>query len=211
MAVGDCYEATIFGNYGTLKPLNSVFHYVQTDGVAGGSQALAEYLKANLLPEIKAIATTFCNWSRIRVKNLFASTDFYDLSFLAENGSIAGDTLPPDCAASFTFPTLNLAINAGGKRFGGLPETCQSNGTITEAAQITRLLALGTEIITPIAISTPLIRNFSFCIVKRIKFTEGTPPKTKYRLPQNVGEFVYYVPSQYIHHLAVGSQDSRRL
>lgn len=210
MAIGDCYEATIHGVFDGKRPMNNVFHFVHTDGVANGAQALAEYLETDWIPLIANITSNAGTFNRIRVRNLFNTTDFYDNIFTPVVGTRVSGALPPDCALAYTFPTLNLAINAGGKRFGCIPETAQEDGIFVEANYLLATGTLGAKMIAPIDIIFPLIRQFKYCIVKRVKVLQGNPPVIKYRLPLTVGEFVYYIPSQYDSKLEVGSQDSRR-
>lgn len=211
MAVGDLYELTLTGTFDGAIPINNVFHYVQDDGVANGAGSLALHFEDNILPQIVAPATSSIVYNRIRCVNKFDPVDWDERGLISDNvGLIGGDSLPPDAAYAFTFPRTRLDINAGSKRFVGVPEGAQNKGVIVDATRITELLALGTELIQTINLTVPLIRVFSFCIVKRIPYVPAGGTVTRYRLPANVGEFEYSVPVSYIEDRNVGTQDTRR-
>lgn len=203
MALADIYETRWGWEFLGMEGL-TVFHLLR----AGGGFTAADVQTA-LIDSIKTAwknaVSTGVNFNVITTHSVGNPIDFVESDFGNELGTRAGEPMPPHDVATIRFPRLRTDMHHGYKRFSGLVEGDNESGSLSAGAT-TLFNTLGTEIISNLEKNAnPGVTVANYVVVKRI-LDAGV-----YRLPENDGELVYYIPTsrQVLTH--VKTQNSRKL
>lgn len=133
-------------------PASVSFSFALTSAL-GAIESAGAYPDTGLMCLIAAIQSTQLVFDQIIVRDVYSTTDFYALPFVAQlSGAIAGsDTLSPTSAIGFRSNRTRSDIRSGQKRFSGIPESATTAGGAIEstwlAGQVGDLAeALGTVV-----------------------------------------------------------------
>lgn len=167
------------------QDIHNIFTYERQD--SGFAVDVANAFEDALLPAINQIQ---CE----QITNVSLRT--YCLGNLASNdervlpggGLVVGNQmLPLHDAINFTLKSTTRAVRPGSKRFSGISETYQNNGTINNADYIADLELLRIALDTDL--NDGLTEVFAPVIVKRVKYAvpDSDPVRYAYRFPE-IGE-----------------------
>jgi len=141
--------------------LLNIFYYEQTAGGAFGADLLRAAFNQNILLPLRAVCSDQWKPYDIQVQNLDNGIDFA-LQMYAGTGNVGADGLPSHDAWSFTYVNIDHFYRSGGKRFGGVSESSQTNGVPTPTALANLVLlevGLESEIGSGTALYQPRIQN----------------------------------------------------
>ena len=217
MAVGDIYELTDVQKLFDQQVLN-VYFYQQVTAVIPISPTpnvaavmADEFANSALFTAIRSVQSTALEHQGIYVRNLFDSSDQYDLlgSWFGTSGGAAAITTTFD-AVGFRENSNNGSVRDGAKRLAGLEDGTQTDGVIVGAGTLTALAGIANEmeasifagVILPIATWEPVV-------VKRVR--SGTPGNYEYRLPENSGELIFGKIIEVLFNVLITSQVSRKV
>lgn len=142
MAVDDKYLLKDKQTFRAQQVINT-YYFVQTAG-AGTADALVAAFKADMLPELIAVQSTFLTHESIEVINLDDPTDFYEEALSASNvGTVSGEMAPVFVAWGYRLLRASRLSRNGYKRIAGVGEADLGDGDAASAA-LTRLNALAT-------------------------------------------------------------------
>lgn len=190
MALADLYVLDLKQSFLTQE-IHNIFSFENTG--AATSTDLNNAFMEDLLPLINAVQAEFIVNVSLDTKCLgnLGDNNFLPLSGV---GALAGsDMLPLHDAVNFTLKPAIRTVRPGSKRFSGIPEVEQVNGTITNAGYITNLNLL--KIGLSAFISDDDLEFFSPVIIKRVKYVvpDSDPERFAYRFPE-IGETPVYSP-----------------
>lgn len=136
------------------------------------------------------------------------------------NGIFSGDRLPTHDALSYTLTNNNPLIRNGAKRFAGVPEALNINGTVDPGFPgIGSVLILETNLASPLLARAGEVdeTNLLPVVVKRIPYlapdqtpVPGGTPGASYRLPTTVSEYVPGYVDDAILKTFLSTQNSRK-
>jgi len=129
---GDILQITEFQRQAN-QPLLNVYFYEVT--VASGNPTaaeIAEFFAGELWGEVRqALASNALTMENVEVRNLTNGVDF-GVFEVAENGAVsATEPLPPYCTVTIRLNRTTLVTRNGYKRYAGINEGIQNNGTLT--------------------------------------------------------------------------------
>lgn len=187
--------------------LENAFFYERTAGTPLAI-GVAQMFEEQVLPNINAIQTQFVKNVGVDVLNMGDPTDFVYYPLTGE-GTISGQTLPPQSAVSYTLKLNTRAVRPGGKRFSGVPEAVQSDGEIQDAGYITAMNVLRVQLYGELIDSENTLKPV---VLKRIKeAVAGTvPTRYTYRLPTVLDPLVVGDVLTATVGIRVGNQVSRK-
>lgn len=186
MANNELYQVTLTSSF-QGQTFNNVFYYLQQSAAPTDDTAALDLANQFVLDVIddaafltSAVFHTSCVWSNVRVINVYDDLDFADVPLTGFTGASSITPLPPYAAISFRTSWLGPAIHRGQKRFGGITEDVNTNGTVTSTF-LTLCANFANVLGNTITDNTGL---WNPVVVKRTKYitSEGTEA---YRLPLN--------------------------
>lgn len=212
--IGQLYLVTLFSTFRSQQIVNT-FTYVQrlsepvsetpAEALANGFEL--EFLSVDGNALRNAWISDQVDYQSLRVQNLFAPADYFELSFASgTDGGATGDALPNYVSYSYRTQWLGGVVRRGFKRFAGVPETVNENGVIAAAALGT-LQALETSLESDIEQDGAIFRP---CIVKRIPYVTSGGADA-YRLPENAGEAVFVEDLTWQLQTTLSTQNSRKI
>lgn len=147
MALDDIYRIRLTQVWGlTGQQSQNVFHYKQVFALSpsGDAPELLVDFRDSVEIAIRNCQTGVVSTTQLAVENIIPGTDNAYESFApgARPGAQGGDALPPHVAWAFRINRVSSAVRNGQKRFWGVPEAQQVDGTAT-AIGFTDRLALG--------------------------------------------------------------------
>lgn len=165
-AVGDILKVTLHETFLGQK-IENVFFYRLTgvpSPAAGETfeQLVAERFNVVVAFHVRAIQSTFCLNTIIRVDNITNGIDFYELT-VGVAGDLAADPLASFDAINFVLRRTTGITRNGSKRIGGLTENGVSGNTVIIAAGTLNPLeaSLSADLVTadavPVAFAEPVI------------------------------------------------------
>lgn len=187
MALVDIYVLDLKQFFG-LEECHNIFSYERLgDGTAVDlNNAFIE----DVLPAINEVQGDVVTNSSLRTYSLGNLGDFTETALDGGGAGVAAQCLPSFAAYGFTLKPTTRAIRPGSKRFTGVPEASQNNGTIVDSATLANLellrVALDTEI------SDDDVNLWANVIVKRVKYVPDPdrPDHFAYRYPETDAELV---------------------
>lgn len=212
MAINDVYMVTLRQ---TLlgQRVSNVFFYEQfaafTPTTGTVAFDLAQTFANVVMPGINNVQPTDVVNVAVDVENLFVGSD------VGTEAQTGGGAFGTNTVASFSAPAFKLAVpgkttRAGAKRIAGIANNLVTDGVITDATWLATAATLEGLMEQNLAGMTPTTPNvFRPVVVKRIK--EIIAGKTKYRLPNVLGEKVIQVIGDVILTLILSTQNSRKI
>lgn len=205
MANGDIYQVIDTSTFQGQKMINVYFYRWDSVVVTGDADTLADEFIANVLPKVCAIQIAQVVHTQIDVNNLFNPSDRTTRAISEPGTGAIGsvDFLPIFNAVNFSLVQDNGAIRNGSKRYGGLVESWQTSGVITDSNVLTWLQDLADQLKD--ALLNGVVDTFFPVVVGRI--LDGT----SYRLPANAGEAVFGGITDAVFDALISSQVSRKI
>ncbi len=206
MALDGIMVLKLFQEFANEQLLN-IFTYQADVGMAAINVRTA-FLE-DTLPAIRGSQCSQIVTKRIVTQNLgdVGDNDDHDMSLA---GAITGDQmLPIFNAIGYTLRPANRVVRPGSKRFAGVSETAQQDGTIVEGGWITAVEATRLALDTPISDDDTL---FAYpIVVKRVKYEvpDSDPVRFAYRFPESDLELVFSTLSGVKSSLRITHQVSR--
>lgn len=168
--LGDFLFFDIVGNY-LGQECHNRFHYRVTSitGLMGDYlTVMSEWLRDNVLNNIRALQVSTYTYGRIDSKNLTNNIDFASLPLATAGniGATVATSLPSNITMSFKLNRESLITRNGWKRFsGGYEENLDGNAWTLSGAPITNVQnALAADIVLgiatiaePVVIKTPYV------------------------------------------------------
>ena len=191
----------------------NVFFYKEVNLVipVGGNtaQVIATQFLAQIVPSIRLIQTNDVTIDSIAVRNMFTPADSFEL-LTALVGQGGTNALPAFNALSAKLSTAESTVKSGAKRFCGVSAAFVTDGVVTDASYMTRMMDLGDKLEEPLN-SGFLIPSPAFwpVVVKRVR--EGPEGAWTYRLPSNATESVTSQLARALLSFVVTSQLSRKI
>lgn len=188
MALSDCYMLRDVQTFNGEKVLNVYFY--QDLLLAATAETLVDAWVAGVQPKVLDIQDVIVRHILVDAVNLADPANFFEFA-QDVGGEYDGDALPPHCAVSYGLRLNSRALRPGSKRYTGIPEAVQVNGTITNSTYITQMEALRVQ--QSDILLSGVLSTFQPIVVKRVPYTpEGSPEgHIAYRLPEDDGEFVF--------------------
>lgn len=202
MALSDAYELRVSGTINN-ESWNMVFHVLRA---AAGFDAgdLIDAFGDSILPLMDGVCSSDVVFNDVSAKNLGDPLDFTTVSLGGGVGNQAGEGMGPNIAMVIRFPRKRVDMHHGYKRIPSCVEGNQVDGVLT-GAFLPSLQALADRIVAPWEdAAAPGVDVCSYIVIKRV-LDAGV-----YRLPQNDGEFVYYIPDQGVAVANLSTQNTRK-
>lgn len=135
MALNDIYRVTLVQVWNSDAPVSfNVFYYKEISTIPGNDNSveLAAQFALNVDVPIRAIQNDIVSTIAINVENIIPSADNTYLAYTAGTrpGARTTDALPPYVNWAFRLNRNNSAVRNGQKRFWGVSEGDQQDGTI---------------------------------------------------------------------------------
>jgi len=217
LSVGDIYETTLKGTLFGQQINNVFFYYQDLEFVTTNptkAQALVEGFEAQVVDVIMEMITSDYSLASVTARNLFDTSDAYEL-LLSGGGVLSGgaslDTMTAFTAYGFKLQTEDHSVKPGAKRFAGVAESEQTDGIVTGTTMLSTLAPdTADALAAPIQIGT-LITDPVFVpiVVKRVR--SGSPGSYSYRLPETSGEAVFSRVVAALFEVLVTSQVTRKI
>ena len=165
--------------------------------------------QSDLLTPIRGAQCAQLLSKRIVTQNLgdLGDNDDHDISL---GGSIGGDQmLPVFNAINYTLRPASRVVRPGSKRFAGVSENAQVDGTVTDTGWLTAIEAVRVALDTPISVDDTLFATP--IIVKRVKYHPTGSPEGHfaYRFPETDEELVFSLLSGVKSNTRISHQVSR--
>lgn len=205
MATNDFYQVKLYGSIGGQQTLN-VFWYLQQSG-SDGADLLAAAFFTDLLPLIRAIASSAWSTQRTYVSNWNEPVDFLDDTYAPLVGTRPSIYDTPQSAMAFYQPRKRTDMRQGRKRFSGVAGADVNNGQLAAAALLTALADLATGLSDPLTTSDPA-NSWQQVIVRRVNV--GTPTNPVYVVPPDITSDDYYTADAWQFKTAVTTQNTRK-
>lgn len=126
------------------QTIQNVYHYqvVTLTGLEGDYlQVVIDWVVNEVIPPVAALQSDALEYVSVFAINVTNNVDFKEQSLLGSAGAITGDAMPPNVTYTFRLIRETLATRHGYKRFAGVPESKQSNGSI-QAVTDTQITAI---------------------------------------------------------------------
>jgi len=212
LVINDVYAVTL-RQMMLGQRVTNVFFYEQfaaftpTSGTVAAD--LAQTFGNVVMPGINNIQPTDVVNVQIDVENLFVGAD------VGQSIETGGGGFGTNSISTFNAPAFKLAVPAkttrsGSKRIAGVANNLVTDGVFTDATYIgaaSTLEGLMTQNLAGLAPATANV--FRPVVVKRIK--ELIAGKTKYRLPNVIGEKIVQVVVDVVFQLIMSTQNSRKI
>lgn len=137
--MGDKFQIKLHGYVGSVPTLN-IFGYEET-GAGGSCHDLSDIFDTNVVTNVALIMAGGSGFSSIEVINLDNPADFFTGVPVAGGGSVSSEILPPQDSYAYEYVRGTRASHNGQKRFAGVPEAYQSDGSVI-GGYIARVQAL---------------------------------------------------------------------
>ena len=183
------YELTLFTTYFSQRCVN-VFNFILTGTPAAvtGSFGLAYafgaiptagiVLSGSIFEQLQAMVSQYVIFNQVRVKNPYDVTDFYSVPF--PNGTIGlqtGEALSPTAALSIFSNQTRLDIQAGQKRYVGVPESYSAAGGTLTSSAMTALQELADRHSEPLTYDDEgNTLTYNLVVAKKYNDLEADPP-----------------------------------
>jgi len=186
----DVIRFNVVGIIHGQQTINS-FYYAGTIGDVPLDDMIAAFVD-QVVPPIQSC--TSIAWGVLRCDAEFVKGGFtFGSQEINQSGGVSGDCLPNFVSWDFTLLRSAVGERNGYKRFAGIPESYQTDGTATGTA-LANLAALADAIYNPVTVSpesfVPVIRR------TKVHHVSQVPPRY-----YDVGNVVYS---------KIGSQNSRK-
>lgn len=133
MAVGDLWKLIDVQNLAGQQVLNVYFYEeVTSPTLLSPPLALIQAFRDSVVAPLALIQATELIHINYLVENTDNPAEFGSLA-ASSTGAVSAESLPPFCAWAFRLNRTTRVIRNGQKRFAGVPESLQDNGTITAA------------------------------------------------------------------------------
>jgi hypothetical protein len=204
MANNDVYQVTDKSVFQGQECLNVYFFQERNLLGAPDASDMADAYIGQLLPLVLAAQLIDVVHTEVSVRNLFDPSDVHVVAMSEPGDLIAGwQALPIFNAVGFRLVGDNGAVRNGSKRYCGLAEEEQTDGTIDLVGFIAALDDLATKLFDTLLFG--VIEQFVPVVVKRL-LVGG-----EYVLPANLGEAVVSSVIDAVWNPAITSQVSRKV
>lgn len=183
------YELTLFSTYIAQRCVN-VFNFVLTGtpaavtGSFGLAHAFGAIASVGLFPEgslfntLREVTSSSVIFNQVRIKNPYDVTDFYSVPFAGTvTGEKSGESLSPAIALSLYSNQVRLDIQAGQKRFVGVPEADTQAGGILTSGALTAANVLAGIMSAPLTYDDEgNTLTYTLVVAKKYSDLEAEPP-----------------------------------
>jgi len=171
------------------EPIHNIFTYERQEEDGAPINLINAFIE-DVMPALNILQSNKILNRSLKAYSL-GSLDLIDERVVAAGGAISGDMLPVFNAINYTLKPTSRAVRPGSKRFAGVPEAVQVDGTITDAAYITAMEGLRVAI--DASISDEVGGFWAPVVVKRVKYVPDPerPDHFAYRFPE-IGETPVY-------------------
>lgn len=210
--VNDIIRIKLKSRFLTGVPAYNIFHYLVTsEGLPtetdNALDAMGYGFWANIRTALKAITANSVVYTEVQAFRLDAAGDeivgeSFSLSTAEGQGGVASESLPPFVSYGYRYNRQTTDFRHGYKRFMGVPEANQINGTLAAAAQ-TNVNALATALAASVTAHTdtftPFVGGATMIPVIQRRTLNGDELATP----------LYQTPSSIVF-VAIGTQNSRK-
>lgn len=191
MAQNELYQVVLKSTYQN-QTFNNVFYYKQDSAEPefdDASEQLALLFQEQFFIGSDFLRSTlfhsFVTYESLKVVNIFDVTDYHEQLLEGYTGTGSVTPLPPYVSLGFRTSWLGPAVHRGYKRFSGLTEDANTNGTLS-AGFVSEAVAFADILASPVGGGGAL---WSPIVIKRIPYI--TPSgKQGYKLPENPSQAV---------------------
>lgn len=195
----DDYQLILYSlTRGTIEQSN-VFAYKCTSTPPSALQLYDAFVD-NVLTPIANIVSSDTVFTRIYIKNMVDTDDFFDTS-TSVPGARSGSSMPPFVGAYFRYFRPNLTVHNGRKTFGSIAEGDVADGIATSAFVI--LLTALSDVLQSVIYSSGG-DEFTPCIAKTERITNPSPPPAE----RVVWETLFPITS--VAYVKISSQNTRK-
>lgn len=133
MATNDIVQLTVSGTYLSQQWMN-VFHYkVITPQTVYDPITVMDAFASDVMGNILQVCVSLWSFTTIDFKNLTNALDIASNGYTVAGG-VSGDGLPAFAAWAFRLNRASALTRHGHKRFTGVPESMQTNGSASGTA-----------------------------------------------------------------------------
>jgi len=209
MAVGDCYEIKVNWALGANSALNVFFYRQSVDSspITVDIEGLLDAFEIEMVDPLRGCVVDDAFLTGVSVRNLFSPDEFAEVGYgVTKPGQVTDNPAAPFIAAELFQPRKRSDMRRGFKRLPFVPGSVALGNQFSSGYQTLMGIAA-------LACSQTLAtasNQFTPVIVKRI-FTGIVGGKRTYRLPENQGEFVYYVADNWQVDGFITTQNTRKV
>lgn len=204
MANFDVYQVVDKGVLQGQECLNVYFFQVQDIATAHNAAEVTAAYIAQTLPLVKTMQESGFVHTEVKATNLFDPSDVHTEAISVPGTAAFGaDLLPIFAAVGFTEVGANGAVRNGSKRYSGLDEGIQVDGTITNGTFITQANLVADQLFNPLTVG--ILDVFIPIIIKRLLVGSD------YVLPDNLADAVVSQIVDATFHALLTSQVSRKV